>query len=669
MKKLLKKLNNLDEHRINKFAFFLILSIFIFYFVFSFFRDATVDEALYLRETLIITETLRDGKWFGNYGTGLHGFLFKLPVALIFLVTGPSVFVATLFTILLSAISCWLFFKLLYNHLKVGYWALAGIFLLATNFEFFRSSLTFLREIPVLFAVLLFLHAIFLKKNRWLIGLSLLLILDAKEYVFFAFAPPFILWIIIEKYLLSNKITFNLIKNVTEKLIICFLPSIIFLVLMFCSGTIPLNMYNAAILGFVKHGQTWNSSQFTVSTATANLVKKEVKQIVQIPTKTTNISETSFNNSLSTSKSYQDLPMSLTNTTMSLDSFFKSFTTFINIINVIFTYFFSIMKNNIIIFINVILAYLGKILYPRTFSFISIPMIIIIPSFVTSLYLFKKCVKKKLTKLLILPLIMWVYFLIFILRASHGRYLFPIAPIIFIFFILFLKEYKKKLNIVTTILIITFIFIIGKFFFEATHLLIFNIIFNFIFFTCLICFFYIKKPKKWQNLIASITIVAIFGFSTLSTNIAFSYRQGQVKEYIKWGRNREIRKILSNFREDEKIWINTIQITKHLVYFYRKDLNYNPEWYWELQENIPKKYLIITPKEKNTYMFPIINLDQFRTEIQKNKIDKLVLIYSTIPDSKLPMQQNLKEFKKFPWLSILKTVKLKNKNMYIFKVL
>ena len=68
-------------------------------------------------------------------------------------------------------------------------------------------------------------------------------------------------------------------------------------------------------------------------------------------------------------------------------------------------------------------------------------------------------------------------------------------------------------------------------------------------------------------------------------------------------------------------------------------------------------------------MFPIINLDQFRTEIQKNKIDKLVLIYSTIPDSKLPMQQNLKEFKKFPWLSILKTVKLKNKNMYIFKVL
>ena len=222
MKKLsfFKKLNNIDERTINKLALFLIILIFIFYFVFSFFRDTTGDETEYLHETIMITETMRDGKWFGNYATGLHGFLFKLPVALIFLFTGPSVFIATLFTIFLSAISCWLFFKLLHKHFKLRYWSLAGIFLLATNFVFFISSLTFLREIPVLFTILLFFYAIFSKKNRWIIGLTLLLIFDAKEYVFFIIAPAFIIWIIFEEYLLNKRVTFNLINNVIIKICI-----------------------------------------------------------------------------------------------------------------------------------------------------------------------------------------------------------------------------------------------------------------------------------------------------------------------------------------------------------------------------------------------------------------------------------------------------------------
>lgn len=666
MKKLLKKLNNLDEKTINKLALFLIISIFIFYFVFSFFRNASADETEYLHETIVMTEVLKKGEWFGNYATGLHGFLFKLPVALIFLFTRPSIFIATLFTIFLSVISCWLFFKLLYKHLKLGYWALGGIFLLATNSIFFISSLTFLREIPVLFTVLLFLYAVFSKKNRWLIGLTLLLILDAKEYVFFMFAPAFVLWIIFEEYLLNKKITFNLIKNVIAKGITGFLPSIVFLIFMFSSGIIPLNMFNASILGLTKSGTTWVSSQFSTSAATTNLMGNEAIQIVQIPVKTITISGTSPTNLLSTSVPSQNISVFLINTSISLDSSFKSFTAF-NIVNTIFTYFFSIFKMNIIIFINLILAYLGKILYPRTFSFIAIPIIIIIPSFITSIYLFKEWVNKKQTKLLILPLIMWMYLLIFILRVSHGRYLFPIAPIIFIFFILFLKGCIKKLNIVKKILIITFIFIIGTFFFESSYL-IFKIVLNLILFSSLVCFFYIKRHNKWQNSIANTFIIIIFGFSTLLSSIAFSYTQGQISEYRKWGSNKEIERILSYFDEDEIIWINGIRTWDHLPYFYRKDLNYNPQWKWELEDFILKKHLLITPKEKNTYIFTTIELSDFKEKIQNNNIDKLALIYSTISDSEFPMQEKLTELKKQEWLKLTRKIKLKNKILFIFSV-
>lgn len=669
MKKLsfFKKLNSLDEGTINKLALFLIILIFIFYFVFSFFRDASADETEYLHETIMMTEVLKKGEWFANYATGLHGFLFKLPIALVFLFTPPSVFIATLFTILLSTISCWLFYKLLYKYLKFGNWALAGTLLLATNFEFFRSSISFLREIPVLFTVLLFLNAVFSKKNRWIIGLTLLLMLDAKEHVFFTIAPAFIIWIILEEYLLNKGITLNLIKNIIARGIAGFLPSIIFLIFMFCSGLIPLNMFNASILGLTKSENTWASFQFSTPAATANLMGDKAVQMAQIPVKTNNVFEISFSTQIPTlvdNEKSQTTP-SHSSSVVPIES--SMFITTPIIIRVVLVYFFSLLKVNVILAINLFLAYLGKILYPRTFSFISVPMIIVMPSFITSLYLFKEWIKKKQTKLLIFPVIMWIYFLIFIVRISHGRYLFSIVPIILVLFIIFLKGSIKNSSKVENILKITLIFVIGTLFFESSFL-IYKIVLNSILFISLICFFYIKRHKKRQNLIANTFIIIMFGLSTLLPSIAFSYTQGQISEYRRWGRNREIEKIISYFNEDEKIWFNGFRAWDHLLYFYRKDLNYNPQWKWELEDYILKKYLLITPKEKNTFIFSATKLSNFKELIQNNNIDKLALIYSTISDFEFPMQEKLIELKRQEWLKLTKKVVLKNKILYIFDV-
>src|SRR3989304_6258119 len=81
--------------------FIILVSIFNLVTIF-FFRAAYSDEVHYLKETLLMSELLKKGEWIGNYGVGLHGFLFKLPVALIFILTGPSVLAATLFNFFLS---------------------------------------------------------------------------------------------------------------------------------------------------------------------------------------------------------------------------------------------------------------------------------------------------------------------------------------------------------------------------------------------------------------------------------------------------------------------------------------------------------------------------------------------------------------------------------------
>ena len=98
----------------NKKIFIIYLVIyFVFLVVLSLFRDAIKDETIYLRETMIIAELLKKGVWIGDYGVGLHGFLLKMPMALLFIILGkPSVFAATLFTIIISISSVWIFYKI-----------------------------------------------------------------------------------------------------------------------------------------------------------------------------------------------------------------------------------------------------------------------------------------------------------------------------------------------------------------------------------------------------------------------------------------------------------------------------------------------------------------------------------------------------------------------------
>ena len=278
MKKIFKAILNIDP------IYLYLIGYILFLVARSIFRDATGDESIYLRETTIMSELIGKGVWFGDYAVGLHGFLFKIPVALIFVALGhPSVYIATLYTILLSGATLLLFYKLLRKYFFDKKYALLTVILLSGVFHFLDMSLSFSRDIPALFCVLLFLYLFFNKSNKWLIGLSLLLLLDAKEHIFLTVAPFYFVYLLVEfiKSIKKEKLL-SQIKDFFMKCFSGYFFSIVWIVLMFTTSIIPINMFVASISGLIEDGLSWNVSQFSYEVGGRNLLEEGAKEIPPI---------------------------------------------------------------------------------------------------------------------------------------------------------------------------------------------------------------------------------------------------------------------------------------------------------------------------------------------------------------------------------------------------
>ncbi len=203
------------------------------------------DESLYFNETWLMSQLLQEGRWIGNYAVGLHGFLFKLPMALIFLITGPSVEIVTIFNILLACITGLLFYNLSKKVLGKSEYGVLSTLILLSSFYFFISTPTYLREIPSVFVVVLFLYSLIDNWDKWKMSLIFLLLLDSKEYIFFVFALFYLILLLIE----SDKKGVSKIVEVLKQYVLIMLPSAVWLVLMFTTSIIPMNMYVVSTLG------------------------------------------------------------------------------------------------------------------------------------------------------------------------------------------------------------------------------------------------------------------------------------------------------------------------------------------------------------------------------------------------------------------------------------
>jgi len=569
-----------------------------------FFKNATMDDDLYLWETTIMKEALSRGEWIGDYAVGTHGFLFKLPVAIVFLLTGPSLAIATVWNVLLACFSLYLFYIILKKLFPKTIYPFLGSLLLLCNFQFLLNLPTYMREFPVFLSVLILIYVLVNKKSYWYVGLSLLLILDAKEYVFFMVTPAVVIYILLSEWKgFSLRTVWIYLKSYLR----IFLPTVVFLLLMIFTSLIPLNMYTLSLIpGVTEGGIEYQAKHFSSNMATTNRIEDWAPNIQK------DVEED--------------------------DTVFEKFA-------------------------KTIVNYVGKVLYPRSFSFLSIPKIIFFPALLTSLFLFKKNFKEKKLPEVLLSLILWNFITVFILRASFDRYLFPILPVVIFFFLLFFKELILERKKYLIVLILSAIFAFTGLFFEVDYLFI-KIVLNLV--SLFLFLLYFLYNTKFKRLI--VFVITIVSFITFSVGAFFFYANGQLHQYILWGHDYEVKSVVSNFKNEERIMLNDVG-WDILVKVYREDMNYSPEWKWELQQWVPRKSRLKTFEKLTSFNMFGKSISSDKKFALENDIDKIGLMVSTLEKYPLKYQERLNDYLIADWVELIEVVSLKNKQLYIFRVL
>ena len=602
MIKLLKRIN-IDYLFITSLLIYVVVL-----FILSQFRDMISDESLYYHETYLLSELFRNGEWIGNYGVGIHGFLFKIPPAIIFLLTGPSIQVVTIYHILLSGVVAFLMYRFSFLVLKKKEYAFLATILLICNFHFVISSNMYLREIPSILVVLLLLNSILKRKNNFILGLLFLILLDVKEYIFFIFALSYVFFLFIDS---KEKKFFRKIIDVFKQSLIIFSPSLLWIVLMFTTSIIPVNMFLASTIGLLNTKFSYLLLHFNIEVSTYNALEGGMN----IP---------------------------LIDISDSLSPFFQKI--------------FSI--------VNIFLSYLGKILYPRVFSFLSVPKVVIFPAIFTSILLLKEYLSTKkevLSRYIFLSVLLLIWILIHILRASHGRYLLPIVPVISIFFVflLFKKKFSDKER--EQIIIGTLIYASAGYFFETTYVL-HKVLLEFIAFILL--FLSLYKPKlEYLKYILIVFLSAV----SFGSAILFSYVQGQIYGYTKFGENRNSTYLSSVLPTEDRYWINNM-VNQPLISTEKKETYIFPEWKWRLIDFLPKKEMLKTYGEERSYNFVITELDEFKSNIFEYKISKVVLIVTNRDFDYYPYQEYLNVFLHEDWLELDRKESSEDMEIFIFSV-
>ncbi|MFH1547239.1 MAG: hypothetical protein ABIC57_02015 [bacterium] len=591
-----------------------------------YFRFAVYDEKLFLHETVMMSEILKQGKWIGNYGVGVHGFIFKLPIALIFILTGPNIYIATFFHVILASFTLWIFYLLIENNFKLKNWSIVAVIMLITNYTFFSYSTTFHREIPVLFSFILFIYYL-LKDNKklLLLGFLLLLILEAKEYVFFTILVPLLGYYFLVSYS-GIKSFIKSIFTAFRNFLLILVPSCIYFYLMFYTSLLPVNMFDASFLGLTTSGFSYQIRHASPENALSDM--------------------SSYTNN---NKSYKVAEEEIEDKDESLLSTFLSV---------------SILG----------LGYLEKFLYITNFSLQGVHLLILIPALTSSIYLFKKW--KETDKRFIFPnLFYWEYLFIYMIRASHQRYILTVIPYTIIFFIYFfylsIKEWDKFKKWFIWSLILSLIATVSSTFYQELSDIksLFNVATSYVVLILLSLLVYFSKRRAFLiNLIFLFTISASLFVSSYAI-----FTKNQIYKSLKWGINGEADIIAEMLEPEDVVFIDCQSSVNseftYLINIFRAN-NYLPiEWHWKLDESVINREIHAIDIVPNFYYtLDPSDLETFKVNLKEKQINKIVLMRSHISDDTFPLEEYIEVFDNEEWLKLQEINELKNKDIYIYSV-
>ncbi|HOC97309.1 MAG TPA: hypothetical protein PKJ54_03435, partial [Candidatus Pacearchaeota archaeon] len=437
----------------------------------------------------------------------------------------------------------------------------------------------------------------------WLAGLSLLLIFDAKEYVLLMLLPGIFFYILWKEKGATFWIS---VKRYITSFVKLFLPTFVFLLLMIFTRVVPVNIYALSLVpGVTEGGLQYQLKHFDSDVSTINRIEEGAPSIQE---------DIDHEQSL-------------------------------------------LLKGW-----GVFKSYFGKLLYPRTFSFISVPKVIVFPSIFASIFLLKKKVKKKDFFYVFLFCIFVSFLIVFFLRASFDRYILPILPVIFFFYIFFLKDLVKERKKYILVVCISALMAGGGMFFEVDYVGI-KIVLNILIILSYIM--YLLYYRKIKNLIYY--VIAFVGTITFGVAAFFFIANGQIHYYMLWGKDFEVKKVISYFDEDERILLNDTGWNM-LPNVYRGDNQWSAEWKMELSQWVPRKKYLKNFNTMNTFGMFGKDISVIKDFVLSSDIQKVGLVVSELPEYTFPYQDKLEEFKQAEWLELNNVVRLKNKSLYIFNV-
>ncbi|OVE76437.1 hypothetical protein BVX97_00955 [bacterium E08(2017)] len=568
------------------------------------FRSVKNDESYYLHEVAVMGDCLRQWQWFGSEAVGMHGFIFKLPAALLDVIFGHSVIGPTIINSVYCAISVYLLYRLSKKILESGVWAILVSCILASNYYFVWTGARFLREPAAVLSVLMFLHFVIAGKNKWLVGLALLLVLDAREYVFFLLFPAYVIWVGLDEYSSrEGRSVSSILASGLGRILAALMPPLIYVFLMFFTCVVPANPSLFMLLGQIDGGFYYSLKAVKFYTATTN----EVKGSVQL--------------------------WSMDVTTIPI--------------------------------IREIIGYISKFLFPSSFSFVGTPKIVAIPALLMSFVMAGRWYRQAKINLVIIPLFLWLFLLAYIVRVSNGRYLVPLVPVLAIFWALFLRDGTRRTLFASIVLLCVMLAVPCGFIFDVKSVfqkaLINIVMMVFMCSAVMASYFQIKWRDVFITAAAGVLVVAC-----VSINVASSLTtSGQVGQSQLFGINMECRRVAEEFDDQEMIWLSKMQWAS-LIDVYRFVKGGDPEYGFSIKAWIPKKNMLSRYDEVKTVRSKWNDLAEFKETLEVNGVSKVGLMFSLVPGIEFPQQTTLPALLKVEWLKLERVVELKNKQLYVF---
>ena len=587
------------------------------------------DEWNYLHETILISELISEGKYFGDQFVGTHGFIFKIFPAIIFLFVEPTIYIPFFYHIALNIILCLLLYDIanhLFNSKKYSFFA--TFFLINSNlFLQFGLINSYLRESAVLFSVVLLFYLIIKKRNFAFILLAIILAIDAKEYIGFGALLTFIIYLIIDN-LEKFKYQFSkFILDIGYKLALISLMLITWYYLMYYTPVIPENHSISALLKLDLNSAIYDykpivDKNLPNSSRKNDSIKKWASNRDSVYKFFDDIK---YENEFRTSITYQDLASE--DYEIEVDSTLKLNFNPINTIN---------SKKNTQYSVNIMLDkleyFIRRIFAKNTFNYNSYPifLIIIIIFSVLSIMRNKIYPKEWLLFIIFFVLILFIY-----LKSDYiPRYFYPAILPISLIFTLALKDFLYRKSFVTISFFISFILTSGQIYFNEFSPTFYAALISQLFLVPLI-FVGEKSKTIFINLFY---FVLIFTFKSFQSVVLYK----EMKEEPRGNFEYEMKKIASFFDlENDSIVYLTHRIypgrsTSQTIKFYNKSritLNDESSFVHFISSKVPKhkinKYFkqnlfdIHTISKQNE--FPNWNVLK-NDYLPKNKINRFVFI-------------------------------------------